>query len=64
MCDLDRSLHPDIHDIEDVDILIGNIVASCGCLTKTPEPKYHAADCRYKHLAYRLEELKPSIRHS
>ena len=36
MCDLDRSLHPDIHDIEDVDILIGHIVASCGCLTKTP----------------------------
>ncbi|MCZ7862803.1 hypothetical protein O9X98_15615 [Agrobacterium salinitolerans] len=64
MCDLDRTLHPDIHAIEDVDVLIGHIVASCGCLTKTPEPRYHAADCRYKHLAHRLEELMPPIRQS
>lgn len=62
MCDLDRTLHPDIHAIKDMDILIGQIVASCGCLTKTPEPKYHAPDCRYKHLAHRLEELRPSVR--
>jgi hypothetical protein len=60
MSDLDKTLHPDVHEIIDVDTLIGQIVASCGCLTKTPEPRFHAADCRYKHLAHRLEELRPS----
>jgi len=25
-----------------------NIVASCTCLTKTPEAKYHKPDCRYR----------------
>lgn len=60
MSDLDRSIHPDIHEIDDVDVLIGQIVASCGCLTKTPEPKYHSTGCRYRHLIHRLEELRPT----
>lgn len=57
MSELDRTLHPDIHEIKDIDEVFDRIVASCQCMTKTPEPKYHAPDCRYKHLAYRLEEL-------
>ncbi|MDW9481924.1 hypothetical protein GOB57_25065 [Sinorhizobium meliloti] len=60
MNDLDTAYHPDIHEIDDVDLLVELIVASCGCQTKTPEPRYHAADCRYKHLAHRLEEIRPT----
>lgn len=57
---IDRGIHPDIHAMTCPDEVVSAIVASCGCLTKTPQPRYHARDCRYKHLAHRLEELRPS----
>jgi hypothetical protein len=57
MSELDRTLHPDIHELTDIRDVVNRIIASCECQTKTPEPKYHAPHCRYKHLAYRLEEL-------
>ncbi len=28
--------------------LFGYCVGSCSCMTKTPETKYHKADCRYR----------------
>jgi hypothetical protein len=59
MSELDRTIHPDIHEITKVDEIIKRIVFSCGCQTKTPEPRHHAPDCRYKHLSLRLEELTP-----
>jgi hypothetical protein len=57
MNDLDLTLHPDVHELTDIDTVITQIMASCRCMTKTPEPKFHADHCRYRHLAYRLEEL-------
>ena len=55
--ELDHAVHPDIRAMSDVDEVIGAMVMSCGCLTKTPEPRYHDVACRYRHLAARLEEL-------
>lgn len=60
MDSLDRSLHPDIHTMEHVDEVVHAFAASCSCGTMTPEPRRHSGDCRYRHLAVRLEELSPA----
>ena len=59
MNQLDKTLHPDIHALECVDTLIESFVASCDCQEKAPQPSRHTADCRYRHLSARLEELRP-----
>jgi hypothetical protein len=48
----------EIAAIEDVATLIGMIVASCNCMTKTPEVAYHSEGCRYRLVCERLEEVR------
>lgn len=33
-------------------------VASCGCLTKTPDPKHHSEDCLYRVLQDAIDALQ------
>lgn len=37
--------------------LIAASIASCTCITKTPELAFHAADCRYLKIGSALESL-------
>lgn len=36
-------------------------IASCECLTKTPDPLYHAQDCRYRMLAHALNDIEAAL---
>lgn len=40
------------------ELLIKASIASCTCLTKSPDVTFHAADCRYVHLEYALENIE------
>ena len=37
--------------------IVAASIASCTCLTKTPDASHHAADCRYAKLAFALDCL-------
>lgn len=62
MLDIDLSEHEDVRRMADADEIVGHIVASCSCMTKTPEVRHHSRHCRYKHLMVRLSEVSPAHR--
>ena len=37
--------------------LISEMVGSCTCMTKTPDPEYHREDCKYAILRKEYDEL-------
>ena len=49
-----KLLNPEI----EVTKLTSQIVASCTCMTKTPDITYHKDDCKYKGLVTKINKLK------
>jgi inosine/xanthosine triphosphate pyrophosphatase family protein len=42
-------------------LLLSASIASCECMTKTPEAAFHAPTCRYGKLQFALEEIEECL---
>lgn len=41
--------------------LQGGILASCTCMTKSPEPGFHAAGCRYREIRCAIDDIDAAL---